>query len=261
MNVLDHNRIEFRTVRKTIVERHERNALTIRRVVIGDEPEHTLIILDDELIGDLCVASARAMAAQGSIPSVEIIAVGMGEADLAQLSVNRAANYTFERGQLDVLGWPDTGHAGAIQEFLSTTILPSCSSPKANRTIIGYSLSASFTLQAARGIAQQIGGIGAISPSIWAEPATTDAALSAFRENTDLRAFLCAGGAEEDAGLTELPKHMWEIVRDLGADLASVDESRVWTHIYEGETHFGVPYRCVCDLLQRICAPPSAGQL
>ena len=256
MNVLDHSKIEFRSVPKTFVERKDRNALTIRRIVLGDEPEHTLIILDDELIGDLCVASARALAAQGSIPSIEIIAVGMGEADLAQLSVNRAANYTFESGRLDVLGWPDTGHAGALQEFLSRSILPSCSSPKANRTIIGYSLSASFALQAAQEIAHEIGAIGAISPSVWAEPATIDAALTAFRDNTDLRAFLCAGGAEEDAGLTQLPRHMWEIVRDLGADLAAVDESRVWTHIYEGETHFSAPYRCVCDLLQRICAAP-----
>jgi predicted alpha/beta superfamily hydrolase len=254
MNVLDHRSIGFHSTEKTTEARAERNALTTRRVLIGDRPEHTLIVLDDELIGDLCVASARAMAAQGSIPSIEIVGVGMGEADLAELSIFRAANYTFEQGRLDGLGWSDTGHADEFRDFLARTVLPECTLPKAHRTIVGYSLSGSFALQAAQGIGDQIGAIAAISPSIWAEPATNKAALAAYRADPELRVFLMAGALENDAALTGLSKHMWEIVRDLGKDLAAVDDSRVWTQVYDGETHFSIPFRCVCDLLPRICS-------
>ena len=247
--MVDHKQISF--VPAEIIPPVDRAdpGFTLRRTTIGADPVRTLIVLDHELIGDIAIGAARAMAAEGRLAGTRILSIGFDRPDLAKLSIARAASFTFERGRLDVAGWTDTGHAPKLIDFLSRTVLPMCVSDRERPSLLGYSLSGAFALQAPGHLQGAFDAVCAISPSIWAEPAAHAAIVAAAQADPKLRVYLRAGGLERDADLTGLPKHLFELVQDTDQALQGVAPGRVFTAIHEEETHFSIPFAAMCGLL------------
>lgn len=114
-------------------------------------------------------------------------------------------------------------------------------------------MSGSFALQAVGKSPEKFSGVAAISPSLWAEPAAEISVQNALSANAEFFCHLSAGTAEVDRHLTGRGAHMFELVASLGKNLEDEFGERVSTRLFEGETHFGIPFAAICGALRILC--------
>ncbi|MGI9360215.1 MAG: alpha/beta hydrolase-fold protein [Parasphingorhabdus sp.] len=213
------------------------------------EPTACLIVLDDELIGELTIAAARALVISGEIAPLKIFTVSFCTDDLSVLMNLRAKFFTFEQGCLDSIGLCETGRADELLKFIDEQALSRCETIP---SLLGYSLSGSFALQAVARNIKKFGNVAAISPSLWAEPRAETAAETALEVNQEMFCHLAAGTGETDKDQTGQQLHMFQKIEALGSRLGSRFSGRVSTKLYDGETHFGTPFAAICDSLRAI---------
>lgn len=238
------------TQKKTLVPRTAQGEVFgLAEVGIGLDPKACLLVLDDELIGELTIAGARALVISEEIAPLKIFTVGFCTEELSVLMGLRAKFLTFEQGCLNSLGLRETGRADELVKFIDEQALPRCETIP---SLLGYSLSGSFALQAIAQGPTKFSNVAAISPSLWAEPRAETAAETALEINQEMLCHLAAGTGETDKAQTGQQLHMFEMVEALGSRLGSRFAGRVSTKLHEGETHFGTPFAAICDSLRAI---------
>lgn len=224
-------------------------SFNLKQIDIGDDPRAAVIVLDDELIGDLSIAAARALVIAGEIAPLKILTVGFGAEEINLLMSLRAKYFTFNKGCLNSIGLLNTGDGREMQGFLDEYVLPQFDVVP---SLLGYSLSGTFALQAVAQRAGRYRNVVAISPSLWAEPLAEIAVERALQMNSGMLCHLAAGTNEEDKAQTGEQLHMFEKVEELGSRLKDLYADRVSMKLYEGETHFGAPFAAICDSLRAV---------
>ncbi len=219
---------------------------------IGNDPQNTLIVLDDELIGNLAIAAAKALVLGGEIAPLTIIAIGFGDPDTPALMKARGRYLTFGERCLDLLGMDGTGQGRELLDYLEEGIIPLTSGQPGKPSLLGYSLSASFALHATFSHGLEVGKIGAISPSLWAEPISESVIEQTLERETSFVLRLAAGLKETDRAQTGHDQHMFEKVEALSKKLATSFPSSVSWKVYEGETHWSIPFASIADMLRRL---------
>ena len=165
-----------------------------------------------------------------------ILAIGMGGGTTEQLLGKRARHLTFSSDALKAIGIAFGGEA----EKLVTHVERELSGGKCLGAI-GFSLSASFLLQAATRSANFPSRLVAISPSLWAEGAAENAASDWLSRSDTNRLKLVVGGEEKDRELTGDTLHMHERVERLGTQLEQQFGSRTRLSVLPEETHYTAP--------------------
>ena len=167
---------------------------------------------------------------------LNILSIGMGGGTAEQLLGKRARHLTFSSDALKEIGIDFGGEA----EKLVTHVESELSGGKCVGAI-GFSLSASFLMQAASRIESFPRCLVAISPSLWAEGAAEDAAKDWLARNDSNRLKLVVGGREKDRELTGDTLHMHERVERLGTQLGQHFGSRSRLRVLPEETHYTTP--------------------
>ena len=168
---------------------------TVRRFRPTPQPSRTLIILDDELIGDAMIAAARLRAIDGSLPDTELLLVGFGDTEYGSLHQRRGASFTFAPCDLSLVGIETTGSASELSGFLREQVLPQCQS---DIGLVGYSLSGLFAIDAIGALDGRCSYLAALSPSLWLDQTAEDRLAKKMAEDGNLRVFLGVGESEDD---------------------------------------------------------------
>lgn len=219
---------------------------------IGYGSQNTLIVLDDELIGNLAIAAAKALVMGGEVAPLTMIVIGFGNPDTPALMAARGRYLTFEEGCLDLLGMEETGQAGKLLDYLDGEVIPLTSGMPGKPSLLGYSLSASFALHAAFSHGLGVGKVGAISPSLWAEPISGSLIEQTLERETNFVLCLAAGRNETDRAQTGHDQHMFEKVASLGEQLSGSFPARASWKVYEDETHWSAPFASISEMLRRL---------
>ncbi len=219
---------------------------------IGTAPRNTLIVMDDELIGDLVIAAAKALVLGSEITPLTLILIGFGDVESSVLMETRGRYLTFSENCLRPLNMEAAGYGRELLNYLDEEIIPLTTGIAGKPSLLGYSLSASFALHAAFAHGLPVGKIGAISPSLWAEPIASSLIAQTLERDADFVLHLSAGRKETDRALTGHDQHMFEKVASLGEQLSDIFPTRTSWKIYENETHWSAPFASISEMLRRL---------
>ncbi|QZD88737.1 hypothetical protein K3148_07625 [Qipengyuania aurantiaca] len=207
---------------------------TLRRYSPVPDPKRTILVLDDNLIGDAAIAALRARTVDGTLDDVALLLVGFDAEDYATLHPMRGEYLTFGEYDLGFAALPKTGGAEQLAEFLKGLV-------RAESTlvgVIGYSLSAAFAMRFA-GELERLEYIGLLSASLWLDAALENELAATFETRPDARLHLSVGGLETDPAPFR-PGSMVSLAEDLAARLARSMEDRLDFHRVPESEHFGV---------------------
>src|SRR5690606_24760085 len=168
------------------------------------------------------VSAARFLVFSQDIAPVRIVAVGFGETDGGALLAMRARYLTYRSGSLDVIRIMETGKAGVFEEFLAKRMSVWTHPADERFNVLGYSLSASFLLRAAKRCFTDCAMLAAISPCLWAEPRAADSSAKWLHGKETHKLFLAAGSEEQDAKMTGNALDTVDLVDRLAADLGGI---------------------------------------
>lgn len=167
---------------------------SLRRYRPVARPRRTLIVFDDELIGDAAIAACRLRTIDGSLADTELLLVGFGENRFAELHQRRGAGLTFFAHDLSIVGIEQTGTGRELAEFIRDEVQSLCAGEIG---LLGYSLSGLFAIDLAREMAGSCSYLALLSPSLWLDVAVQDRLLDHMGKCHQLRVFLRVGGKEE----------------------------------------------------------------
>ncbi len=208
---------------------------TVRTYKPFSGPGRTILILDDDLIGDAAIAAARARAIDGTIRDVEFLLVGFDHETFGALHHARGRFFTHQPYDLSAAGMAVTGEAERLERFVTGGEHFEFSE---NSSILGYSLSGAFALDifSRHPVFHQL---GLISPSLWLDEALEERLATALATAQDRRLFLSVGTRETETPPND-PKSMIERVGAAGSRFQSSFSDRVDYAALETHDHCGV---------------------
>lgn len=165
---------------------------TFRRYAPQRKVERSLIVLDDELIGDAAISATRARTIDGTINGFELILVGFGVDRFGSLHRARGRYLTHDEHDLTIVGMPETGEGEFFQQFIVDNILPLTQAPIG---LLGYSLSGAFAIELFAQF-EMIDRVGLISPSLWIDDGLAGKLSFSADRRRGSGIFLTVGGHE-----------------------------------------------------------------
>ena len=196
---------------------------TVRDYAPHAETDRTILVLDDDLIGDAAISACRARSIDGTIENTKLVLVGFDTDAFATLHQLRGEYLTHEERDLGFVGMEKTGHGQTLQSFLMGECLPSLDG---RVSLLGYSLSGAFAINLFAG-SDAFEALGLVSPSLWLNPSLEDRLCSAATRLDRCSVALAVGECEtEDA--PGGGKSMFERVDELSEKLAPVMGDRFY---------------------------------
>ena len=228
---MDNNPLDI-TLRPTARETF--GPFTLRRYRPFSETERTILVLDDDFIGDAAIAAARARSIVGAIAGVELVLVGFDAACFGPLHQARGAYLTHREFDLSMVGMTATGQGEALEDFVTDPGHFDGGQPSA---ILGYSLSGVFAINLLQRH-ETFRHLALISPSLWLDHSLADTLSQAMESSAERRLFLAAGERE-----TELPpgddKTMIERIKHTAGRLEPAFAGRMECAWHAGVDHYG----------------------
>lgn len=216
-----------------------------------------IIVMDDDLIGDIAIAAARSLAIGGEISPPAIMCIGFGSKDFAALHRRRGTYLTPRPIDLSSIGMDRTGHAGELRDYITRVALPALHDAMGgvpgNLTMLGYSLSGSLALEMACEGRLPLAGIAAISPSLWVDPDLSQRFAHYAGRVTDLTVYLCAGATETTIVRNVQTRSLLDEVRDLGEALSRNFPERCAFEKLLGDTHYSAPFAAMPRAMRFLC--------
>ena len=207
---------------------------TLRRYSPVPEPKRTILVLDDNLIGDAAIAALRARTVNGTLDDVALVLVGFDAQDYGTLHPMRGEYLTFGEYDLGFAALPKTGGAEQLADFLRglareySTLMG----------LLGYSLSAAFAMRFA-GELERLEYIGLLSASLWLDAALEDELAATLEAHSDAKLHLSVGSLETDPAPLRTGS-MVSLAENLAARLAPALGDRVDFQVIPESDHFGL---------------------
>lgn len=214
---------------------------SVRTYLPSDHSDHCIVVLDDELIGDIVIGAARMAALAGLLPPVAIISVGFGAQRFDQLHKARGRYFTFNEIDLSVVGLFETGDAETLRCFLDQylpTVLASLNiDPGTLPGLMGYSLSGYFALDMKMRYPDLFGALATFSPSLWVNMDETVNHAETYSIGHGGDFYLATGSLENVSDGTDDPAKMKQNARRIADLLGGGKNSRVHCEEIEGADH------------------------
>ena len=196
---------------------------TVRHYTPHEETDRTILVLDDDLIGDAAISACRARSIDGTIKGARLVLVGFETDEFATLHQLRGEYFTHEQRDLGFAGMDKTGHGQTLQSFITDECLP----PLGGRvSLLGYSLSGAFAIDLFAG-SDAFEAVGLISPTLWLDPGLEDRLDSATIQRDRCSVALAVGEREAEHAPGD-SKSMFERVVGLSEKLAPVIGDRFY---------------------------------
>lgn len=209
---------------------------TVRRFCPCESPARTLIVFDDELIGDAAISAARGRTIDGTLTDTELVLIGFGQSKFAALHQLRGQYFTFVEADLSVVGMVTTGAAAQLAAFVRDDVLGDC---QREIGLIGYSLSALFAIDLLCQLGDRCNYLAMLSPSLWLDTQAETRLAGTLARRPETGLFLCAGG-KEDQPIPADTLTMCERVAAQGTRLEAQFGSRAAHSVYPEADHTGI---------------------
>ncbi|EDL48339.1 hypothetical protein [Erythrobacter sp. SD-21] len=198
-----------------------RGPFTLRRYSPVPDPKRTILVLDDNLVGDSAIAALRARTVSGLLDDVELLLVGFDAENFGALHAMRGEYLTFGEYDLGFAGLPATGSAAQLTEFLGGLLREESTLVG----VLGYSLSASFAMRFA-GQLEGLEFVGLLSAPLWLDAGLEDELAATLQAHPKARLYLAVGSLENDPAPFR-PGSMVSLAEALAARLAPAMEERL----------------------------------
>ena len=167
---------------------------TWRRYAPLQKVQHSVIVLDDELVGDAAISALRARTIDGTINGVELILVGFAVDRFGPLHRARGRYFTNDEHDLVSLGMPETGEGEVLRQFIEETILTRSRAPVG---LLGYSPSGAFAIDLFSRF-EMLDRLGLVSPTFWIDDGSVNKLASSAARRRESKIFLTVGERESD---------------------------------------------------------------
>ena len=223
---------------------------TVRYYAPHAETDRTILVLDDDLIGDAAISACRARSIDGTIKGVKLALIGFNADAFATLHQLRGEYLTHQERDLGFVGMEKTGRGQTLQSFIMDEFLPDLGE---RVSLLGYSLSGAFAINLFAG-PDAFEALGLVSPTLWLNPSLEDRLCSAATRLDRCSVALAVGECEtEDA--PGGGKSMFERLDELSEKLAPVMGDRFQYTLGSHDDHTSV----ITSTMDRVVTALAAG--